>query len=67
MRAANPQAEVIVRLMHLAREDAQAWYALLFVLAVEAAAMSVRLIAERDRRCNARIRQAEKAVEVLFA
>ena len=57
-RAANPQAEVIVRLMHLAREDAEAWYALLFALAVEAAAMSVLLIAERDRRSSARIRQA---------
>ena len=58
VRAAYPQAEVIVRLMHLAREDAEAWYALLFALAVEAGAMSVLLIAERDRRCSARIRQA---------
>jgi hypothetical protein len=46
VRTAYPQAEVIVRLMHLAREDAEAWYALLFALAVEAATMSVLLIAE---------------------
>lgn len=46
MRAVNPQAEVIARLLHLAREDAEAWYALLFALAVEAAGMSVLLIAE---------------------
>jgi hypothetical protein len=46
MRAANPQAEVIARLVHVSAEDAEAWYALLFVLAVEAAAMSVLLIAE---------------------
>ena len=46
VRAANTHAEVIVRLMHLAREDTEAWYALLFALAVEAAAMSVLLIAE---------------------
>jgi hypothetical protein len=41
VRAANPQAEVIARLLHLTSEDAEAWYALLFALAVEAAAMSV--------------------------
>ena len=58
VRAANTHAEVIVRLMHLAREDAEAWYPLVFALAVEAVAMSVLLIAERDRRCSARIRQA---------
>jgi hypothetical protein len=46
VRAVNPQAEVIARLLHLAREDAEAWYALLFALSVEAAAMSVLLIAE---------------------
>ena len=46
VRAANPQAEVLARLLHVAREDAEAWYALLFALAVEAAAMSVLLIAE---------------------
>jgi hypothetical protein len=46
VRAVNPQAEVIARLFHLSREDAEAWYALLFALAVEAAAMSVLLIAE---------------------
>src|SRR5262249_40000216 len=46
VRSVNPQAEVIARLLHVAREDAEAWYALLFALAVEAAAMSVLLIAE---------------------
>jgi hypothetical protein len=46
VRAVNPQAEVIARLFHLSREDAEAWYALLFALAVEAAAMSVLLVAE---------------------
>jgi hypothetical protein len=46
VRAANPQAKVIARLLHLTSEDAEAWYALLFALAVEAAAMSVILIAE---------------------
>jgi hypothetical protein len=46
VRAINPQAEVIARLLHLSREDAEAWYAFLFALAVEAAAMSVLLIAE---------------------
>jgi hypothetical protein len=46
VRAANPQAEVVARLLHLTPEDAEAWYALLFALAVEAAAMSVLLIAE---------------------
>jgi hypothetical protein len=46
VRAVNPQAEVIARLFHFSREDAEAWYALLFALAVEAAAMSVLLIAE---------------------
>jgi hypothetical protein len=29
VRAANPQAEVLARLLHVAREDAEAWYALL--------------------------------------
>jgi hypothetical protein len=46
VRSVNPQAEVIARLLRVAREDAEAWYALLFALAVEAAAMSVLLIAE---------------------
>jgi hypothetical protein len=46
VRAANLQAEVIARLLHLTSEDAEAWYALLFALAVEAATMSVLLIAE---------------------
>jgi hypothetical protein len=46
VRTVNPQAEVIARLFHLSREDAEAWYALLFALAVEAAAMSVLLVAE---------------------
>ena len=46
VRAANPQAEVIARLLHVAPEDAEAWYALLFALAVEVAAMTVFLIAE---------------------
>jgi hypothetical protein len=46
VRAVNPQAEVIARLFHLTPADAEAWYALLFALAVEAAAMSVLLTAE---------------------
>jgi hypothetical protein len=46
VRAVNPQAVVIARVLHIAPEDAEAWYALLFALAVEAAAMSVLLIAE---------------------
>jgi hypothetical protein len=50
VRAANPQADVIARLLHVGREDAEAWYALLFALAVEVAAMSVLLIAETTTR-----------------
>jgi hypothetical protein len=50
VRAANPQAEIIARLLHVSREDAEAWYALLFALAVETAAMSVLLIAESTTR-----------------
>jgi hypothetical protein len=46
VRAINPQAAVIGRLLHIAPEDAEAWYALLFALAVETAAMSVLLLAE---------------------
>lgn len=46
VRSVNPQATVIARLLHIAPEDAEAWYALLFALAVEAAAMSVLLVAE---------------------
>jgi hypothetical protein len=46
VRDANPQANVIARLLHIAREDAEAWYALLFALASETAAMAVLLIAE---------------------
>jgi len=59
VRAANPQAEVIARLLHVAREDAEAWYALLFALAVEAAAMSVLVLAETTTHHH---RQAEKSV-----
>jgi hypothetical protein len=46
VRAANPQAEVLARLLRVAPEEAEAWYALLFALAVEAAAMTVLLVAE---------------------
>jgi len=46
VRAVHPQAEVIARLLGVAREDAEAWYALLFALAVEMAAMTVLLVAE---------------------
>jgi len=46
VRAINPQAAVIGRLLHIAPDDAEAWYALLFALAVETAAMSVLLVAE---------------------
>jgi hypothetical protein len=46
VRAANPQAEVLARLLGVAPEDAEAWYALLFALAVELAAMTVLLVAE---------------------
>jgi hypothetical protein len=46
VRAVHPQAEVIGRLLGMRPEDAEAWYALLFALAVEAAAMTVLLIAE---------------------
>jgi hypothetical protein len=59
VRAANPQAEVIARLLHVAREDAEAWYALLFALAVEAAAMSVLVLAETATHHH----QAAKSVE----
>jgi len=59
VRATNPQAEVIARLLHVAREDAEAWYALLFALAVEAAAMSVLVLAETTTHHH---RQAEKSV-----
>jgi hypothetical protein len=59
VRAANPQAEVIARLLHVAREDAEAWYALLFALAVETAAMSVLVLAETTTHHH---RQAEKSV-----
>jgi hypothetical protein len=46
VRSVHPQAEVIGRLLGIRPEDAEAWYALLFALAVEAAAMTVLLIAE---------------------
>jgi hypothetical protein len=46
-------------LLHVAREDAEAWYALLFALAVEAAAMSVLVLAETTTYHH---RQAEKSV-----
>jgi hypothetical protein len=59
VRATNPQAEVIARLLHVAREDAEAWYALLFALAVEAAAMSVLVLAETTTHHH---RQAERSV-----
>jgi hypothetical protein len=64
VRAANPQAEVIARLLHVAREDAEAWYALLFTLAVEAAAMSVLVLAETTtaHHCQAEKSMAQPAV-----
>jgi hypothetical protein len=46
VRNVHPQAEVIGRLLGIRSEDAEAWYALLFALAVEAAAMTVLLIDE---------------------
>jgi hypothetical protein len=46
VRAANPQAEVLARLLGVTPEEAEAWYALLFALAVEMAAMTVLLVAE---------------------
>jgi hypothetical protein len=46
VRDANPQAAVLARILKIAPEEAEAWYALLFALAVEAAAMTVLLVAE---------------------
>jgi|KBSSwiStaDraftv2_1062776.scaffolds.fasta_scaffold100575_5 hypothetical protein len=46
VRAVHPQAEVIARLLGIAPEDAEAWYAFLFALSVEMASMTVLLIAE---------------------
>lgn len=62
VRAANPQADVIARLLHVAPEDAEAWYALLFALAVEVAAMSVLLIAETTTHHHRSIKNEKSAV-----
>jgi len=64
MRSVNPQAEVIARLLRIPIADAEAWYALLFALAVEAAAMSVLLIAEvTTQHANVRMQSTKEKIE----
>ena len=59
VRAVHPQAEVIARLLGIAPEDAEAWYAFLFALSVEMAAMTVLLIAETTTQHRIPVVQAD--------
>jgi len=46
VRDGNPMAAYLARILHVPAADAEAWYALLFALAIELGAMSVMLLAE---------------------